>query len=217
MFSSRNYDRAATFYGALAHIYSGGLIRKSKRAQIAYLPQKSRVLYLGAGDGDDATAAAAAGHDVTAVDLSARMAERLRARLADKRVDAEVIVADVFLLDPVKTGRFDAICGNYFFNVFPESEVEAVINQAVRFIKPGGLLMVADMAPQSGFGGILGWLYLKFGLMFFVILRLASPHPIYDYASLGTRAGLAVEAIIDHRWASFLPALFRTIVLRNPE
>jgi SAM-dependent methyltransferase len=152
---------------------------------------------------------------VTAVDLSARMAERLRARLADKRVDAEVIVADVFLLDPVKTGRFDAICGNYFFNVFPESEVEAVINQAARFIKPGGLLMVADMAPQSGFGGIFGWLYLKFGLMFFVILRLASPHPIYDYASLGRQAGMAVEAIIDHRWASFLPALFRTVVLRK--
>lgn len=214
-FSTRNYDRVASVYEKLAHIYSGGLIRRSKIAQFQYLPAGARVLYLGAGTGEDVIAAARRGLQPTAVDISENMAARLRARLAGKGVAADVRVADVLAMTPATDGQWDAVCGNYFFNVFPEREVEAVVARAALLVKPGGHLIIADMAPQKGIAGALGTAYLKTGLAFFVTLGLASFHPIYDYASIAVRLGLAVEAVIDHRWARGLPALYRTIVLRK--
>ncbi len=214
-FSSRSYDRVASFYEALAGVYSGGLIRKSKFAQFDHLAPGSRILYLGAGSGEDAVEAARRGHRVTAVDISPAMVARLERRMKRSNLDADVRAADIFAMRPDETGLYDAMCGNYFYNVFPESEVETVVAATARYVRPGGLLMVADMAPQSGVMGALGWLYLKMGLMFFVALGLASPHPIYDYAAMAGRVGLDIEAVRDHRWAPFLPALYRTVVLRK--
>jgi demethylphylloquinol methyltransferase len=214
-FSSKNYDRVASVYEKLAHIYSGGLIRRSKMAQFRYLPAGVRILYLGAGTGEDVIAAARFGFEPTAVDISEKMAARLRDRLARKGVAADVRVADVLAMTPATDGEWDAVCANYFFNVFPEREVEALFAHAARLVKPGGWLMIADMTPQKGIAGRLASFYQKAGIAFFVALGLASFHPIFDYAAIAARLGLKVEAILDHRWANGLPALYRTIVLRK--
>lgn len=215
VFTSRNYDRVAAFYEKLAHLYSGGLIRRSKAAQLDFLPPGARVLYLGAGNGEDVIAAARRGFAVTSVDISEKMVAHLKARLAAKGVTAEVRVADVLALSPETDETWDAVCGNYFFNVFPAREVEKVFLHANTLVRPGGYLMVADMAPQTGVGGIFGAAYLKAALLFFVALGLASFHPIYDYAAIGQRLGLDLRAIVDHRWAKGLPALYRTVVFRK--
>jgi demethylphylloquinol methyltransferase len=210
--TSRNYDAVAGFYETAAHLYSFGLIKKGKLAQLDRMPPGARVLYLGAGSGEDAIAAAAAGHDVTAIDLSARMGARLERRLARRGLSATVLVGDVMRYAPQKP--FDVVCGNYFFNVFPAGEVERVVARATTFLSPGGVLMVADMAPQEGALAPLGWLYLKAGLSFFWALGLASQHPIYDYAEIGQRLGLG---LVDRR--DFGPPglpLYRTVALTAP-
>ncbi len=214
-FSSRSYERVASFYEAVAGAYSGGLIRKSKVAQFEFLAPGSRLLYLGAGSGEDAVEAARRGFQVTAVDLSPAMAGRLQRRMKRHNLTGDVRVADILALQPGEWGYFDAVLGNYFYNVFPERQVEAVIAHTMRHLRPGGLLMIADMAPQRGWKGMFGTLYLKAGLMFFVALGLASNHPVYDYAAMAGRLGFDVEAIRDHSWGRAFPALYRTVVLRK--
>ncbi|MHB2264826.1 class I SAM-dependent methyltransferase [Aliihoeflea sp. PC F10.4] len=212
---SRNYDAVAGIYETVAHFYSFGLIRQAKMAQLPYLNAGDRVLYLGAGSGEDAIAAARAGAQVTAVDISERMIERLRRRLARKDAKAELIAGDALALRPQPL--FDAVCGNYFFNVFGPKDMPAVLAKAATYLRPGGLLMIADMAPPSGIFAPLAWLYLKFGLTFFWLLGLASQHPIYDYRVEAGRFGLDEIATVDHRLLGIGPALYRTSIFRKPE
>ncbi len=212
---SRNYDAVASFYETLANLYSFGLIRRAKMAQLDHLEAGDRVLYLGAGSGEDAVAAARAGVDVTAIDLSALMIERLRRRMARKGLVAELLAGDALALAP--DPLFDAVCGNYFFNVFGPHDMPVVLARASSYVRPGGHLMIADMAPPSGFFGPLAWLHLKFGLTFFWLLGLASQHPIYDYAPHAARLGLIEIAVHDHRLFGIGPALYRTLVFAKPE
>ncbi len=212
---SRNYDAVAGIYETLANLYSFGLIRRAKLAELAYLKIGDRVLYLGAGSGEDAVAAARAGARVTAIDLSARMIERLRRRMARKGLTAELIAGDALALDPEPL--FDAVCGNYFFNVFGPVDMPVVLARAATYVRPGGHLMIADMSPPSGPLGPLAWLYLKFGLSFFWLLGLASQHPIYDYRPHVERLGFRQVALHDHRLLGIGPALYRTLVFAKPE
>jgi demethylphylloquinol methyltransferase len=212
---SRNYDAVASFYEALANIYSFGLIRRAKMAELIHFKRGDRVLYLGAGSGEDAVAAARAGVDVTAIDLSARMIERLRRRMARKGLKAELVAGDALTLAPETL--FDAVCGNYFFNVFGPDDMPVVLAKAATHVRPGGQLMIADMAPPSGLLGPLAWLYLKFGLTFFWLLGLASQHPIYDYRPHAARLGLVERAVHDHKLFGIGPALYRTLVFAKPE
>lgn len=212
---SRNYDAVASIYEAVAHLYSFGLIRRAKMAQLPYLSVGDRVLYLGAGSGEDAIAAARSGANVTAIDLSSRMIERLRRRLGRKGADAELIAGDALALSP--DPLFDVVAGNYFFNVFGPNDMPVVLDKATTYLRPGGLLMIADMAPPSGLMGPLAWLYLKFGLSFFWLLGLASQHPIYDYRVEAKRLGLDEIAIRDHRLLGIGPALYRTLIFVKPE
>ncbi|MCO6390603.1 methyltransferase domain-containing protein [Aliihoeflea aestuarii] len=212
---SRNYDAVAGVYETIAHIYSFGLIRRAKMAQLRYLKRGARVLYLGAGSGEDAIAAARAGARVTAIDLSSRMIERLRRRLMRKGARAELIAGDALALTP--DPLFDVVAGNYFFNVFGPKDMPVVLVRATSYLRPGGLLMIADMAPPRGLLGPLAWLYLKFGLSFFWLLGLASQHPIYDYRVEAQRIGLEEVAVHDHRLLGIGPALYRTLIFRKPE
>lgn len=209
---SRNYDRVAAVYEMLANLYSFGLIREAKMAELEAMTPGMRVLYLGVGSGEDAVAAARAGAEVTAIDLSERMIARLRRRMDRAGLGAELIAGDVMAFRPERP--FDAVCGNYFFNVFSPADMERVLAHAVSFVRPGGLMMIADMAPQKGPFGPLGWLYLKAGLSVFWLLGLAAQHPIYDYAAVGSRHGLSAEAVRDFGLPGL--ALYRTVVLRRP-
>ncbi|HEV7252427.1 MAG TPA: methyltransferase domain-containing protein [Mesorhizobium sp.] len=208
----RNYDAVARIYEELAHVYSLGLIRKAKLVELRYIKPGDRVLYLGVGSGEDALAAARAGAKVTAIDLSPRMVGRLRDRLARRGLDAELIASDALKHRP--EAPYDAVCGNYFFNLFNSQDMPVVLRHAATLVKPGGRLMIADMAPPKGFGGALSWLYLKFGLTFFWALRLAAQHPIYDYAAHGRAEGLETEAVHDFRAAGL--TLYRTVILKRP-
>lgn len=212
---SRNYDAVASIYEAVAHLYSFGLIRRAKIAQLPYLTAGDRVLYLGAGSGEDAIAAARAGASVTAIDLSSRMIERLRRRLQRKGETAELIAGDALALRPAPL--FDVVCGNYFFNVFGSNDMPVVLARAASYLRPGGLLMIADMAPPAGLLGPLAWFYLKFGLTFFWLLGLASQHPIYNYRAEAARLGFEEVAVHDHRLLGIGPALYRTSIFRKPE
>jgi SAM-dependent methyltransferase len=102
-----------------------------------------RVLDAGAGDGNLALAAAAAGARVTAVDLSPRQVEAGRERCAD----AEWLVADVEAL-PFEDGAFDHALSSFGAMFAPRPQLAA--GELARVTRPGGCVGMATWS-STGF------------------------------------------------------------------
>ena len=108
------YGRTAWFYERAAHIFSGGQIRASKQWQIQWLKPGQRVLYVGAGNGEDVIMAAKSGIQVTVVELSKEMLTRLEVKLRKLELLDEVtlICGDAYEHRPEEA--YDALAANYF-------------------------------------------------------------------------------------------------------
>ncbi len=99
-----------------------------------------RLLDLGCGTGAlaERVLGVAPGAHLTCVDLSPRMAEAARARLAGR---AEVLLGDAERL-PFHDAGFDAAWCNDSFHHYPDPERAAF--QAWRVLAPGGALVIGD-------------------------------------------------------------------------
>ncbi len=107
------------------------------------------VLDVACGTGNAAIPAAAAGADVTGVDLTPRMLEVARQRAADAGVEVAWTEGDAEDL-PFEDGRFDVVLSAFGCMFAPRHEV--VADELVRVLRPGGRLAVCSWTPQGAFG-----------------------------------------------------------------
>ena len=108
---------------------------------------RRRVLFLGAGCGEDVAACVEAGWDVTCVDCSAGMCDRLRRAHPSMRV----VQADARALPDGMGAFFDVVVANCLFNVFVDEEeaVEVAREARARVHAQWGVLAVVDFASSS--------------------------------------------------------------------
>ena len=212
----RSYDRVAGTYEFASRVFSGGKIPASKNAELEYLNPGDAVLYLGVGAGEDAVPAAEKDCRVTCIDLSAGMIDRLRRKLNAKDLDAELIVGDAFEHD--RPGHYDAVCANYFLNVFKRDGMRAMLRHAVSLIRPGGYLLIADVSPPRGSlpARAFNRAYAKSAMVPFWLARLVPWHENYDYAAVCREEGLEVVKEVPFRFAKVGPVTFHTVVVRKP-
>ena len=97
------------------------------------------VLDLGCGTGSLALLAAGAGHRVTALDSSPRMAARAREKLAG--TDARVLVGDA-ARPPVAPGGFDVVLVRHV--LWALLDPAAVLRRWTRLLRPGGRLVLVE-------------------------------------------------------------------------
>lgn len=179
--ASGNFDRVAWIYDTLAHCYSLGQIAAAKQSQIDEMRPGERVLYLGAGGGEDALAAARAGADVACIDISAGMLDQARRKFERAGVCGEFLHADAREHRPAV--GYDVVAANFFLNSFPPEGMVEMLHVAAGLVRPGGKLLIADVATPEG-----PWIYRAIqethnavGIGFFWLLGLVPLHPIYDY------------------------------------
>lgn len=192
-----DYLRVAPFYDRLATTYSLGAIDRSRRVHLAYLRSNSKVLYAGAGTGQEAMGAAELGHDVALWDPSAAMLERAaqrRARLPPS-AQARVQLHQAPLQALPAQERFDAIVCNYFLNVFAPEDIPWWLNRLKTHLLPGGSLWIADFSPLGGILKPLAWLYHTAPLLCFHYWTGNAKHNPYDYAHELPRAGWTLTRI----------------------
>jgi len=190
----RSYQRVAPFYEELARVLSRGRIGAAKLSQLAWIEPGQRVLYAGVGSGEDAAAAARAGADVTALDLSPRMLGRLERRLGPESSRVQLRCED---FARHAGGPYDAVVLNFFLNVFGPGDLGRVLDRAVGLLGgPGGRVMIADFsAPRGRLERVLFELHYRPLLVAAWGLGLAAFHPIYDYrGALGARGLGLLEA-----------------------
>jgi len=215
--SSRSYESVAWFYELLAHVFSLGLIRAAKASQIPHLSKGDRMLYVGAGSGEDAILAARVGAKVTCVDLSPAMLSRIKKRFAKEGLDAEFICSDVMEFRP--DIPFDAGAANFSLNIFPEPVMKRVLQHLTQCVKPGGRILIADFATSGGaIATGISKLYYLIALVFFWTLRLMPLHPIYDYKRYLKEMNMDVADIQDFYLLGIGPCVYRSLIaVRRPD
>ena len=187
-----SYDAVAWFYDELAALYSLGRIERSKAHHLDYLAPGERVLYVGAGRGRDALAAARRGARVTALDVSSRMLERIAAVRDRENLEVELVQGALGEYEAAEP--FDFVVAHYFLNLFDEETTPRVLAQLLERLRPGGRLSVADFAPAIGGRGAR-WLTAAYYEPLNWLAWLAgfcARHPIPDHPRLLAHAGLEV-------------------------
>ena len=112
-----------------------------------------QVLDVAAGDGNFAIAAARAGADVVASDLSPAMVERGRARSGAEGLEIEWVEADAEDL-PFEDGRFDCVGSVFGAMLAPRPEIAA--SELFRVTRPGGTVGMAAWTPGSFSADLFG-------------------------------------------------------------
>ncbi len=101
------------------------------------------------------------------IDLTPAMLKRARSRVAKLGVDNyELALGDAYALE-FPDDRFDVLINNYMFDLLPEKDFALVLGEFKRVLKPGGRIVLVNMAQAERFyQRVWEWMYrISPGLM----------------------------------------------------
>jgi SAM-dependent methyltransferase len=121
----------------------------------ADLPASARIADVACGPGTVSLLAAAAGARVSAIDISPRMVEALRAHAAESGLDGAI---DVHVGDgqrlPFESGAYDAAFSMFGLMFFPDRA--AGLRELARLLRPGRPAIISSWIPFEGpFGALM--------------------------------------------------------------
>jgi ubiquinone/menaquinone biosynthesis C-methylase UbiE len=166
--------------------------RHRQLAEAAVPSPGSRVLEIGCGTGGLTAALLARGAHVVGIDQDPAMLDRARARLgASDRV--ELVECTASEIDRFGEGAFDAVASSLAFSEMSASERGYVLRAALKALRPGGVLALADeVVPTSAWQRTLQrGVRLPLALITWVVAGRLS-HAIPDLANEIRAAGLRV-------------------------
>jgi SAM-dependent methyltransferase len=99
-----------------------------------------KALKVGCGLGDDAEELASRGFNTTAFDISPTAIAWCQSRF--QQTSVHYITVDLFTAPRNWQGAFDLVVESYTLQVLPQEIRRAAIAEIVRFVRPGGILLV---------------------------------------------------------------------------
>jgi cyclopropane fatty-acyl-phospholipid synthase-like methyltransferase len=149
---ARGYDRVAEEYAALESQHSPWPRLERVQAFIADLPDGSRVLDVGCGNGVPAILEMAARHSVVGVDISPAQIALARSNVPNAAFHS----ADAREIE-FPAGSFDAIVALYLIDNVPREDYPALFRKLAGWLRPGGRILLSA-EPGDDPGRIYEWL-----------------------------------------------------------
>lgn len=179
------YGRVARVYDALGTLYSAGAIRRAKLEALRFVEPEQRVLFAGAGTGEEALEARRRGAHVTLLDSSDSMLA-----VAKRRFDSEPSEGEAasFVHESLEEHRpdapYDVVVASFFLNVFSERALPDAVARLAALVRPRGRLVVVDFAAPAASSTLaaLQRAYYVPPLALFGLVTKNPWHPLYDYA-----------------------------------
>jgi demethylmenaquinone methyltransferase/2-methoxy-6-polyprenyl-1,4-benzoquinol methylase len=176
---------------------AGGVERAYERLA-SHVEPDQRVLDIGCGTGALTVRLARRGARVKGIDINAALlaiaAQHVRAAGVEDAVElAEMGVAE---LDRETAASYDAVACSLCLSELSDDENVYALAQAMRLLRPGGLLLVADEVKASGLiARLLRYLVrAPLAALTYAITQQTS-HPIADLPGRLTRAGFELVAV----------------------
>jgi cyclopropane fatty-acyl-phospholipid synthase-like methyltransferase len=137
--SPGRYDRGL-------HILTMGRVSDAYDRLVEHVMRGDRVLDVGCGTGALSLRAAARGAQVLGIDVNAQMLEiaRQRAQQAEFEDKVEFREMGVAELDSEKSGGYDVVMAGLCLSELTPDELSYALQQSLRILGPGGLLLLAD-------------------------------------------------------------------------
>ncbi len=135
---ARGYDQVADEYEALESANTPWPRLGRVRAFVADLPQGSRILDIGCGNGVPATLELALKHEVTGVDISAEQVARARSNVPT----GTFICGDARDVE-LPVGAFDAIVALYLIDNIAREDHPAFLSRLTQLLRPNGRVLLS--------------------------------------------------------------------------
>lgn len=186
------YDRWAQVYDD----EDNPLVKLERRvtmtAQLLAALAGKEIVDVGCGTGRWTLALAAAGARVTAVDFSAEMLARARAKPGAAQVS--FVVHDITRPLPFAAAAFDGATCCLVLDHIPDPP--ATLAELARVVRPGGFVLITVMHPAMMLRGIQAqFIDPETGAR---VRPASAPNQIADYVMAAVRAGLSIERLSEH-------------------
>jgi demethylmenaquinone methyltransferase/2-methoxy-6-polyprenyl-1,4-benzoquinol methylase len=175
---------------------SRGRVRAIKEAVAAEVPQGARVLEIGCGTGELAAMMIGRGATVDGFDASPTMVEVVRERIAEEGLEGKLTVRQMGVdgMDGLQASEYDAVVSTLVFSELNEDERRYALKHAVRVLKPGRLIVIADeVVPRKAAPRILHSVVRAPMLAMTYLVSGTSTRPIPDLSGELAEAGFHIE------------------------
>lgn len=191
---SADYNTMAPVYNFITRLVSMGGNARSQQYFLKHVTQESRVLTIGCGSIGFNAELAEASRYVTAVDIAPDMIRIAEKKIIKKGLSDRIsfVCSDIMTFKPEK--RYDLVMASFFLNTFAWDDCLNVIEHITGFVKPGGLLCIADEAPGTRLMSKISLFLFRPLIAYLHHLLARQPlHRIYDYAPIITGLGFEIH------------------------
>ncbi len=157
-----DYTKEAEVYDSKRFSHQAGQFYAELSNQIIFdqleAKEGDRILDLATGTGRVSVGLAEKGVSIFGADLTWKMIERAREKVAEKELtNVSFHLADGLQL-PYKDNTFDKIVSIRFFHILPFEMQKAILQEVRRVLKPGGTFIVEFNSP---FAGLFLWAWRR--------------------------------------------------------
>ena len=168
--SAIGYNRLARWYRPLEWILFGNELQRARTALVDRLPNVSRGLVLGDGDGRllERLVRSQDRCEFVSIDQSVRMIEKQKRRTQTQGGESIQFVCDDATQSPLADNRFDLLVTSFFLDCFSKEFLQTQLPIWINAIEDGGLVYLVDFVhPDHGWRRIQSHLYQRIMHQFF--------------------------------------------------